>query len=149
MVFDGRRVTDGAYVYMKRISQTRGKGVPDELEILQYLLSEPLRSDPRNRSMPILDILHIPNEPGEMVVVTPMFRPFYSPKFQTFGEAVAFFTQIFEVCFYPYPFIDDAKLRILMVRPSSSCMSIALFTGECCLVMRVFLTLTSRLEGLH
>lgn len=111
MVFDGRRVADGAYVYMKCISQTRGKGVSDELEILQYLLSEPLKSDPRNRCMPILDILHIPNESGEMVVVTPMFRPFYSPKFQTFGEAVAFFTQIFEVRFYHCPLINVLKFK--------------------------------------
>lgn len=65
MVFDGRRVADGAYVYMKRISQTRGKGVPDELDILQYLHSEPLESDSRNRSVPILDILHTERTRGD------------------------------------------------------------------------------------
>lgn len=97
MLLDARRVSDGTYVYMKRISQTRGKGVLDELEIMQYLTSEPLKSDPRNHSVPILDILQSPNEDGEMFVVTPMLRPFYDPRFQTFGEAVAFFTQIFEV----------------------------------------------------
>lgn len=110
-MFDGRRVADGTYVYMKRISQTRGKGVSDELDILQSLLSEPLKSDPRNRCMPIQDILHIPNESGEIVVVTPMFRPFYSPRFQTIGEAVAFFTQVFEVRFYHYTLTHDTELN--------------------------------------
>lgn len=97
MLLDARRVSDGTYVYMKRISQTRGKGVLDELDIMRYLTSEPLKSDPRNRSVPILDILRSPNEEGEMFVVTPMLRPFYNPRFQTFGEAVAFFTQVFKV----------------------------------------------------
>lgn len=46
-----------------------------------------------------------------MVVVTPMFRPFYSSKFQTLGEAVAFFTQIFEVCFYHCPLINVLKFK--------------------------------------
>lgn len=97
MLLDAMRVSDGTYVYMKRISQTEGKGTQEELGIMQYLLSEPLNADARDHSVPILDVLQLPNEKGEWIVVMPMLRPFYSPKFATFGEAIALFTQVFEV----------------------------------------------------
>lgn len=97
MLFDAQRTSDGAYVYMKRMSPTQSKGFEDELQILQYLLSEPLKSDPRNRCVPILDVLHVPGDEGEVIMVTPMLRQFYSPRFHTFGEVLAFLNQAFEV----------------------------------------------------
>lgn len=97
MLFDAQRASDGAYVYMKRMSTTQSKGYADELQILQHLLSEPLKSDPRNRCVPILDVLQVPGDEGEVIMVTPMLRQFYSPRFHTFGEVMAFLTQAFEV----------------------------------------------------
>lgn len=97
LLFDGQRVSDGAYVYMKRMSPTESKGFADELQIHQYLLSGDLKADPRNHTVPILDVLSIPGDEGEVVLVIPMLRQFYDPRFQTFGEAIAFFTQVFEV----------------------------------------------------
>lgn len=97
MLFDGQRVSDGTYVYMKRMSPTESKGFADELQIHRYLNSEPLKSDSRNRCVPILDILPVPGDDAEVILVVPMLRQFYDPKFQTFGEAVAFLTQSFEV----------------------------------------------------
>ncbi|EIM87924.1 uncharacterized protein STEHIDRAFT_109782 [Stereum hirsutum FP-91666 SS1] len=97
MLLDAQRASDGAYVYMKRMSPTQSKGYADELQIHQYLLSEPLKSDPRNRCVPILDVLHVPGDEGEVIMVTPMLRQFYSPRFLTFGEVIAFLAQTFEV----------------------------------------------------
>lgn len=97
LLFDAQRVSDGAYVYMKRMSPTESKGYADELQILQYLVSEPLKSDPRNRCVPVLDVLHVPGDEGEVILVTPMLSQFYEPRFHTFGEVVAFLTQAFEV----------------------------------------------------
>lgn len=111
MLFDAQRVSDGAYVYMKRMSPTETKGFADELQIHQHLLSEPLKSDPRNRTVPILDILPIPGDEGEVVMVTPMLRQFYDPRFQTYGEVIAFLTQVFEVRFL-------ASRLVMLYRPS-------------------------------
>lgn len=97
---------------MKRMAPTSSptpgsklsKGLPDELRTHQYLLSEPLKSDPRNHTVPILDVIPVPDSEeegeGEVIVVTPMLRQFYDPRFESYGETVAFFTQVFEVRMY-------------------------------------------------
>lgn len=68
-----------------------------ELEIMQYLSSKPLLADPRNHCNPLLGILPLPDPQDGVLVVTSMLRPFNNPRFETFGEAVAFFSQIFVV----------------------------------------------------
>lgn len=68
-----------------------------EVEIIRYLSSEPLASDPRNHCNPLLDVLPLPDPQDGVLVVTQMLRPFDDPRFETFGEAVAFFSQIFVV----------------------------------------------------
>lgn len=94
LLMDAKRVSDGSFVYLKRMERG-GSGVADELQIGQFLSSDALRTDPRNHCVPIIDELPCPN--GEAIMVMPLLRPFYDPKFQTFGEAIAFFVQIFEV----------------------------------------------------
>ena len=68
---------------------------PHELTITQLFSSRELARDPRNHCVPLLDILEMPD--GQRLMVMPLFRPFNKPCFQTFGEFVAFFTQICEV----------------------------------------------------
>lgn len=68
-----------------------------ELDIMRSLSSEPLASDPRNNCNPLLDVLPLPDPQDGVVVVTLMLRPFDNRRFETFGEAVAFFSQIFVV----------------------------------------------------
>ncbi|KAI0040833.1 hypothetical protein FA95DRAFT_1527205 [Auriscalpium vulgare] len=92
-VMDGTRTSDGLHVVMKQISD---KQTPHEVEVYQRMTSEPLSSDPRNRTAPLLDILQVPDEPKKRLLVMPMLRPLDSPEFETFGEAISFFTQIFE-----------------------------------------------------
>ncbi len=69
----------------------------EEVEINQYLSSEPLSLDPRNHCAQSLEIFPIPDTENVYMMVMPTLRPFDNPVFATFGEAVAFFTQLFEV----------------------------------------------------
>lgn len=73
---------------------------PYEVEIGQFLSSEPQMKDSRNRCVPILDVLQDPSNPKISVIVMPLLLPYDDPtcKFLTIGEAVAFFKQAFEVC---------------------------------------------------
>ena len=66
---------------------------------MQYLSSEPLCLDSRNHCAQLLEVLDIPGHlaAGDQVLVMPLFRPFNSPTFDTFGEAIDCFRQLFEV----------------------------------------------------
>jgi len=72
---------------------------PYEEEISKYLSSESLASDPRNRSVPILDLesLNPPDDADLVILAMPLLREFYSPRFDTLGEVIACFRQLFEV----------------------------------------------------
>lgn len=122
---DAQRVSDGSFVYLKRMERG-GSGVADELQIGQFLSSEALRTDPRNHCVPIIEELHCPN--GESIMVMPLLRPFYDPGFQTFGEAVAFFVQIFEACIFPW--VEMNHISDETCRGCNLCTSIKLFTGR-------------------
>jgi hypothetical protein len=72
---------------------------PREAELMQYLSSEPLSSDPRNHCAQLLEVFDLPDHTGHstQVLVMPWLRPFKSPTFDTVGEAVDCFRQLFEV----------------------------------------------------
>lgn len=78
---------------LKLLPPTEG---PYELQINQLVSSEPLLSNPRNHCAPLLDVIELPNEPK--IMVHPRLRPFDDPPMQTYGEFVAFFGQLCEVC---------------------------------------------------
>ena len=90
---DATRRRDGKHVMLKKIYPDEG---PHELVITQLFSSRELVRDPRNHCVPLLDIVEIPQN-GQKLMVMPLLRPFNDPHFQTFGEFVAFFTQICEV----------------------------------------------------
>ncbi len=92
---DATRLSDGKIVMLKRISDTTH---PYELEVIRLLSSEPLASHPRNHSLPLYDVLDIPGEEHGNIIVMPLLGAFNEPQFQTIGESVEFFNQIFEVC---------------------------------------------------
>jgi len=69
---------------------------PHEPIITQLVSSRELAGDPRNHYVPLLDIIEIPQNDHKLMFMS-LLRPFPSdPHFQTFGEFVAFFTQICE-----------------------------------------------------
>lgn len=61
-----------------------------------FLASEPLKSHPRNHSTPIYDVLDVPGE-DISIFVMPVLDHFYRPHFETVGEVLECFRQVFEV----------------------------------------------------
>ena len=90
---DATRQRDGKHVMLKKVLPEEG---PYELQITQFFSSPEVARDPRNHCVPLLDVIEIPNA-GQKVMVMPFLCPFNNPRFQTFGEFMAFFTQICEV----------------------------------------------------
>jgi serine/threonine protein kinase len=89
---DATRRRDGKHVMLKKIYPDEG---PYELMITQLFSSREFARDPRNHCVPLLDIIEIP-QTGQKLMVMPHLRPFNDPHFQTYGEFVAFLTQICE-----------------------------------------------------
>jgi len=90
---DATRRRDGKHVMLRKVLL---EDRPYELRIAQFLSSQEVARDPHNHCVPLLDVIEIPNA-GQKLMVMPFLCPFNNPRFQTFGEFVAFFTQICEV----------------------------------------------------
>jgi hypothetical protein len=90
---DATRRRDGKHVMLKKVLPEEG---PYELQITQFFSSPEVSRDPRNHCVPLLDVIETPNA-GQKLMVMPFLRPFNNPRFQTFGEFVAFFAQTCEV----------------------------------------------------
>lgn len=93
---DAVRIEDGRQVMLKKVLPEEG---PYELSITELFSSPGLRSDPKNHCVPLLEVIDLPptNPDGRKLMVMPLLRPFKNPRFQTYGEFVAFFMQISEV----------------------------------------------------
>jgi hypothetical protein len=97
---DATRISDGKTVILKKLLEGEG---PYELQINKLFSSDSLVSNPRNHCAPLLDVIELPNDPP--IMVHSHLRPFYNPRFNTYGEFVAFFEQICEVC-VPFSFVN-------------------------------------------
>lgn len=73
-----------------------------EKEITMFLASEPLKSHPRNHSTPLYDVFDVPGEEFSILVM-PVLDYFYKPRFETIGEVLECFRQVFEVCYAVLP----------------------------------------------
>lgn len=92
-MIDATRISDGKLVMMKAVPATSA-----ELEISRYLSSEPLREDPRNRCIPLLDVLSHPNDPDTSIMVMPYLRGIDDPPFDTVEDILECGEQILDVC---------------------------------------------------
>lgn len=99
---------------LKRLLEKEG---PYELEINKIFSKEPLSSDPRNHCARLLDVIELPNDPP--IMVHSFLRAFYKPRFQTYGEFVAFFWQISEV--RVVSFVPRSTAWLTHTRVSSLC----------------------------
>jgi len=88
---DATRISDGKQVMLKQLLYEEG---PYELQINKLFSAEPLFTNPRNHCVQLLDVIELPNNPP--IMVHSYLRPFYDPRFQTYGEFVTFFAQICE-----------------------------------------------------
>jgi len=69
---------------------------PYEADIGTFFSTQPLVSHPSNHCVPIYDVLQVPDNDNTIILVMPLLRRFDDPRFDTFGEVVAFFKQVFE-----------------------------------------------------
>jgi hypothetical protein len=91
---DATRVGDGRFVVLKFVQKSRH---PFEAEIGSFFSAAPLATDPANHCVPIYEILQVPDEEDVILLVMPLLRRYDDPRFDTFGEVLEFFRQIFEV----------------------------------------------------
>ncbi|RDB25453.1 hypothetical protein Hypma_007491 [Hypsizygus marmoreus] len=91
-VVDATRA-DGTHVALKRLNISVH---PDEAAIGQLFSSEPLASHPRNHCIPMLEVLHVPDDDQTIILAMPLLYPNELPPFETIGEVVDFFRQIIE-----------------------------------------------------
>ncbi|KAI0296104.1 kinase-like domain-containing protein [Multifurca ochricompacta] len=90
-VMDATCLRDDRQVILKRVLVGEEQ---HELKIARLFSSSELRGEPRNHCVPLLDSFELQNVHNEKLMVMPSLRPFDNPPFQTFGEFVAFFSQI-------------------------------------------------------
>jgi hypothetical protein len=98
---------NGKQVMLKSVPARRGQ---QELEIARRFSSPDLRRDSRNHCVPLLETLELPDTLDQKLMVMPYLRPFDQPHFRTYGEFVAFFTQICEVSPASFP---DQKRKLI------------------------------------
>lgn len=94
-IIDAVKIAGGSRVALKRIKKSSN---PNEKDILHYFGTGFLASDSRNHCVPVLDTLYPPNDKNWVIIVMPLLRDYDSPRFDTVGEVVECFRQLFEVC---------------------------------------------------
>jgi len=90
-LIDARRMSDDMLVYIKRV-----KTGDNESRITTMLSSERLRQDPRNHSVPVLDLFQDDEDPRISYIVMPFLRLIDSPQFDLVEELVEFVDQTLE-----------------------------------------------------
>ncbi|KAH9071106.1 hypothetical protein EDB83DRAFT_315049 [Lactarius deliciosus] len=91
---DAIRIRDDRPVMLKKVIPGDG---PHELRINQLFSSAEHSRAHDNHCAPLLDVIELSGHPGsQKLMVFPFLRPFRTPRFETFGEFSAFFTQICE-----------------------------------------------------
>ncbi|KAJ7449118.1 kinase-like domain-containing protein [Mycena galericulata] len=92
-IMDAERISDGQQVMLKWVSR---KAHPFEIEIGCFF-STPLASqNPKNHCIPILDVLRDPMDDDKQIIVMPRLIRFDEPIFDTVGEVIDCWRQIFE-----------------------------------------------------
>ncbi|KAJ7646700.1 hypothetical protein FB45DRAFT_734548, partial [Roridomyces roridus] len=93
---DATRVSDGSVVLIKKSEALNHEApVLHEDRIFRKFSSEPLNSDPKNHCIRMVEILPVPDDSNNLIVM-PFYYDWYLIPFLTIGEAVEFFSQIIE-----------------------------------------------------
>jgi hypothetical protein len=91
---DAIRISDNKLVMLKLISKLAS---PYEVDVGLFFSCPPLAADPRNHCVPVYDVLQLPKRKDVELIVMPLLRRHDDPTFDTVGEVVECFRQIFEV----------------------------------------------------
>ncbi|KAF8647095.1 hypothetical protein AX16_006929 [Volvariella volvacea WC 439] len=92
-VMSAQRLKDGQTVILKKVSQSLH---PSEVEISLMWSQEQLASNPKNHGIRIQEVLHSPLDSDLVFLVLPLLHRSNKPRFDTIGEGVDFFQQVFE-----------------------------------------------------
>ncbi|KAF8844597.1 hypothetical protein BDN67DRAFT_962981 [Paxillus ammoniavirescens] len=92
-ILDGTRLSDGTHVTLKLVNQTVH---PHEIDIARFFSSEPLASEKANHCVTIYDVLPVLDDEESAIIVMPLLRDYIQPPFDTIGETVECFRQLFE-----------------------------------------------------
>ncbi|KAG8994245.1 hypothetical protein FRB94_010036 [Tulasnella sp. JGI-2019a] len=90
-LLDATRMRDGVCVNMKRV-----KVDTNEIKISRFLWSEELRNDPRNHSVPLLDVLYDPADVEHAIIVMPLLRKVDDPYLISVREVMEVMEQTLE-----------------------------------------------------
>lgn len=93
-IIDATRTSDGRTVTLKRIKRETH---PYEADIALYFSVQTLASNPANHCVPVYEVFTLDGEDDTIIMVMPLLRPYDDPSFDTIGEAVECFRQLFEV----------------------------------------------------
>ena len=88
-------MADGVVVSLKSVKKS---SYAHEAEIAMSFGKEPLKLDPCNHCVRILDVLQDPHDEATCILTMPFLKKYFEPRFDTVGEAVDFFRQTLEVC---------------------------------------------------
>ncbi|KAG6836482.1 hypothetical protein H0H93_007651 [Arthromyces matolae] len=86
---------DGRVVIIKDV-ELNTEYVVEDIPVGKHFSSPDLAKNPRNHCVPILDVLDPPAGSEQAFLVMPWLLDYNYPSFETIGEAVDFFRQIFE-----------------------------------------------------
>lgn len=104
-VMDAVRIRDGCLVLLKRFKlPADGR---KELEVNTLLSSEPLKSNPRNPALPMLDVVYAPDQ---CFMVFPFGQRLYDMEFHTIGEGLDLVEQTLKV--RNLIFLDSSVLHV-------------------------------------
>lgn len=92
-VMDAVRLSDGTVVILKRVNVGSN---PLEVDMTKLVNLPHLRDNPANHCVHFYGVLHSPINPGYDILIIPLLRPFWKPKFETIGEIVGCVLQLFE-----------------------------------------------------
>ncbi|KAB5588850.1 hypothetical protein CTheo_7704 [Ceratobasidium theobromae] len=95
-VLDAVRVRDERQVIIKMILPSQGREGEEELSVLQYFSTPPLKDDPSNHVVPCLDSFPIPGAGFGHFVVMPLLGQYNEPPFHNLAELHDFLQQLFE-----------------------------------------------------
>ncbi|KIM39266.1 hypothetical protein M413DRAFT_196498 [Hebeloma cylindrosporum] len=88
-MIDATRIDDNLKVVIRQVPTKT-----DELPILLLLSSPTLKADPRNCTVPLLDVIILPGNDDTALIVMPMLRDFGNLTFRRVGEVVEMFEQV-------------------------------------------------------
>ncbi|TFK92748.1 hypothetical protein K466DRAFT_201477 [Polyporus arcularius HHB13444] len=92
-IVDATRLSDGRVVTIKKVEKSY---TPWEESIIRLFSTAPLASDPHNHAVPLYDVLQSPMDKDATLIVMPYLVRIHKYRYDTVGEALECFRQLFE-----------------------------------------------------